>query len=51
MQESAITPVQIAHVVQVLEYIALSSDFTFLDLKEEFARSSGVGTVNKVMLL
>ena len=40
-----------AHAVQVLEYIALSSGFTILVLKEEFSRSFDGGTVNKVMLL
>ena len=40
-----------AHAVQVLEYVALSSSFTILVLKEEFSRSFGGGTVNKVMLL
>ena len=40
-----------AHAVQVLEYIALSSGFTILVLKEEFSRSFVGGAMNKVMLL
>ena len=44
-------PVHNARVVQVLDYIPLSSDYTYLGLKEELSRSFCGGTVSKVMLL
>ena len=41
----------VAQLVQVLSFSLLVELFHIFDLKEEFLRTSGVGAVNKVMIL